>query len=185
MDRLALPVRTTLKPSIMRSPARAIVTFRGRVRTPVLAAVVLPALACVALGHAVAQDAPLPPNAPQVPAAPAPKPPAPAPAAPAPAAGQDQDRVETYREFRRVFDAGDFAGALPVAIVPAIGFDPPLPPEVEAAVRDRPVGVASKLGVYFLMVGFGAGSGYTVMSRISLLIGRFLFLIENWLGIVR
>ena len=44
------------------------------------------------------------------------------------------------------------------------------------------LGVASKLGVYFLMVGFGAGYGYTVMSRISLLIGRFQFLLENWLG---
>jgi len=45
------------------------------------------------------------------------------------------------------------------------------------------LGVASKLGVYFLMVGFGAGYGYTVMSRISLLIGRFQYLLENWLGI--
>jgi len=44
------------------------------------------------------------------------------------------------------------------------------------------LGVASKLGVYFLMIGFGAGYGYTVMSRISLLIGRFQFLLENWLG---
>ena len=45
------------------------------------------------------------------------------------------------------------------------------------------LGVASKLGIYFLMVGFGAGYGYTVMSRISLLIGRFQFLLENWLGL--
>ena len=45
------------------------------------------------------------------------------------------------------------------------------------------LGVASKLGIYFLMIGFGAGYGYTVMSRISLLIGRFQFLLENWLGI--
>jgi hypothetical protein len=44
------------------------------------------------------------------------------------------------------------------------------------------LGVASKLGVYFLMVSFGAGYGYTVMSRISLLIGRFQFLLESWLG---
>jgi hypothetical protein len=44
------------------------------------------------------------------------------------------------------------------------------------------LGVASKLGIYFLMVSFGAGYGYTVMSRISLLIGRCLFLIEDWLG---
>ena len=45
------------------------------------------------------------------------------------------------------------------------------------------LGVASKIGVYFLMVGFGAGYGYTVMSRISLLIGRFQFLLDNVLGL--
>jgi len=45
------------------------------------------------------------------------------------------------------------------------------------------LGVASKLGIYFLMIGFGAGYGYTVMSRISLLIGRFQFLMDNWLGL--
>jgi hypothetical protein len=33
--------------------------------------------------------------------------------------------------------------------------------------------VAARTGVYFLMIGFGAAFGYTVMSRISLLIGRF------------
>ncbi len=44
------------------------------------------------------------------------------------------------------------------------------------------LGVASRVGVWFLMVGFGAGYGYTVMSRISLLIGRFQFLLETWLG---
>jgi len=45
------------------------------------------------------------------------------------------------------------------------------------------LGVASKLGIYFLMVSFGAGYGYTVMSRISLLIGRFQYLLQDWLGL--
>ena len=45
------------------------------------------------------------------------------------------------------------------------------------------LGVASRLGVFFLMVGFGAGYGYTVMSRVSLLIGRLQFLLQDWLGI--
>ncbi len=45
------------------------------------------------------------------------------------------------------------------------------------------LGVASRVGVYFLMVSFGAGYGYTVMSRISLLIGRFQFLLFDWLGL--
>jgi len=44
------------------------------------------------------------------------------------------------------------------------------------------LGVASRLGMYFLMISFGAGYGYTVMSRVSLLIGRFMFLIEDVLG---
>jgi hypothetical protein len=41
----------------------------------------------------------------------------------------------------------------------------------------------SRVGLVFLMVGFGAGYGYTVMSRVSLLIGRFQFLLETWLGV--
>ncbi|HEY3216646.1 MAG TPA: hypothetical protein VGK93_09155 [Candidatus Eisenbacteria bacterium] len=45
------------------------------------------------------------------------------------------------------------------------------------------LGMASKLGILFLMVSFGAGYGYTVMSRISLLIGRLQFLFEDWLGL--
>jgi hypothetical protein len=45
-------------------------------------------------------------------------------------------------------------------------------------------GGAAKIGVYFLMVTFGASFGYTVMSRMSLLIGRLYFLFGNWLGFV-
>jgi hypothetical protein len=45
------------------------------------------------------------------------------------------------------------------------------------------LGSASRVGVFFLMISFGAGYGYTVMSRISLLIGRFQFLLYDWLGL--
>jgi hypothetical protein len=45
------------------------------------------------------------------------------------------------------------------------------------------LGATSRVGVFFLMVSFGAGYGYTVMSRISLLIGRFQFLLFDWLGL--
>ena len=38
--------------------------------------------------------------------------------------------------------------------------------------------VAARTGIYFLMIGFGAAFGYTVMSRMSLLIGRFADLIK-------
>ena len=44
------------------------------------------------------------------------------------------------------------------------------------------LGVVARTGIVFLMVSFGAGYGYTVMSRLSLLIGRFQFLLEDWLG---
>jgi hypothetical protein len=45
----------------------------------------------------------------------------------------------------------------------------------------RVVGGISRVGLFFIMVGFGASFGYTVMARISLLIGRFQFLIYDWL----
>jgi hypothetical protein len=45
------------------------------------------------------------------------------------------------------------------------------------------LGVASKIGIWFLMISFGAGYGYTVMSRVSLLIGRFQFLLDDVLGL--
>ena len=47
------------------------------------------------------------------------------------------------------------------------------------------MGVGSKIGIWILMVTFGAGFGYTVMARISLLVGRFRFLFDDWLGILR
>lgn len=45
-------------------------------------------------------------------------------------------------------------------------------------------GATAKVGIYFLMVSFGAAFGYTVMARISLLIGRLQFLLGDWLGII-
>lgn len=44
-------------------------------------------------------------------------------------------------------------------------------------------GAASRVGIWILMVTFGASFGYTVMARISLLIGRMSFLGE-WLGLI-
>jgi hypothetical protein len=45
-------------------------------------------------------------------------------------------------------------------------------------------GKFSNIGVWFMMIGFGASFGYTVMARLSLLIGRIQFLIIDVLGIV-
>jgi len=44
-------------------------------------------------------------------------------------------------------------------------------------------GAASRVGIWILMVTFGASFGYTVMARIPLLIGRMSFLGE-WLGLI-
>ncbi len=45
----------------------------------------------------------------------------------------------------------------------------------------KAVGAVSKVGLFFLMLGFGAAFGTTVMARVSLLVGRFQFLIEDWI----
>jgi hypothetical protein len=45
-------------------------------------------------------------------------------------------------------------------------------------------GGIAQIGVVVLMIGFGATFGYTVMSRVSLLIGRMQFLLSEWLGLI-
>lgn len=45
-------------------------------------------------------------------------------------------------------------------------------------------GRTARVGTWFLMVFFGATFGYTIMSRLSLLIGRTEFLLGTWLGII-
>ena len=39
----------------------------------------------------------------------------------------------------------------------------------------------ARVGIYFLMVSFGAAFGFTVMGRVALLIGRLNFLILGWI----
>ena len=43
------------------------------------------------------------------------------------------------------------------------------------------LGGAAKIGIWFIMISFGAHFGYTVMARVSLLIGRMQFLFVDWL----
>ncbi|MBD3299132.1 MAG: hypothetical protein GF341_10790 [candidate division Zixibacteria bacterium] len=45
-------------------------------------------------------------------------------------------------------------------------------------------GTSAKVGIWFLMITFGASFGYTVMSRMSLLIGRMDFLFGDWLQLI-
>ncbi len=84
--------------------------------------------------------------------------------------------------LRPLWIAGDPAGSLN-AIVFTTGVMTSLLFFFYSREHKGGLGVASKLGIFFLMVSFGAGYGYTVMSRISLLIGRFQFLLEDWLGL--
>jgi hypothetical protein len=46
------------------------------------------------------------------------------------------------------------------------------------------VGTAARIGIWFLMITFGAGFGYTVMGRIALLSGRLEFLYDDWLWLI-
>jgi hypothetical protein len=46
-------------------------------------------------------------------------------------------------------------------------------------------GGAAKVGIWFLMITFGASFGYTVMSRMSLMLGRLDFLFGQWLGLIK
>jgi len=42
-------------------------------------------------------------------------------------------------------------------------------------------GRVATVGIWFLMISFGAAFGYTVMGRVTLLIGRLNFLVNGWL----
>ena len=46
------------------------------------------------------------------------------------------------------------------------------------------VGATARVGIWFLMITFGASFGLTVMGRITLLSQRFEFLLKDWLGIL-
>ena len=46
------------------------------------------------------------------------------------------------------------------------------------------VGGISKVGIVFLMIGFGSAFGNTVMGRVSLLIQRVDFLLHDWLHLI-
>ncbi|MBN1212657.1 MAG: hypothetical protein JXA92_08780 [candidate division Zixibacteria bacterium] len=45
-------------------------------------------------------------------------------------------------------------------------------------------GYTAKVGIWVIMITFGASFGYTVMSRMSLFIGRIDFLLSDWLGMI-
>ena len=46
------------------------------------------------------------------------------------------------------------------------------------------IGGTAKVGIWFLMITFGAAFGYTVMGRIALLAIRIEFLLDDWLWLI-
>jgi hypothetical protein len=44
--------------------------------------------------------------------------------------------------------------------------------------------VTSRIGIWILMLTFGAGFGFTVMGRVALLVGRMEYLLGTWLGVI-
>ena len=46
------------------------------------------------------------------------------------------------------------------------------------------LGWAARVGIVFIMVSFGASFGYTLMARISLLIGRLYFLLSDLMHVI-
>jgi hypothetical protein len=40
----------------------------------------------------------------------------------------------------------------------------------------------ARIGIFLIMIGFGASFGLTIMGRVALAIGRFIFLFHDWLG---
>ncbi len=46
------------------------------------------------------------------------------------------------------------------------------------------IGGTARIGIWFIMAGFGASFGYTIMARVSLLIGRVQFLLHDWIKLI-
>lgn len=51
--------------------------------------------------------------------------------------------------------------------------------------RKGAFGVGTKIGRIVLMMAFGAAFGNTVMGRVSVTLGRFQYILTDWLGIVK
>ena len=77
---------------------------------------------------------------------------------------------------------GDGFGATLLSIIVIIGVISTLIYFYFSHEHKGALGVTAKVGIWFIMISFGAHFGYTVMGRVSLLIGRVQFLIEDWVG---
>jgi len=89
----------------------------------------------------------------------------------------------TIGGFVAAVDGGDFGAIMGAAIV-VIGTFSGLAYFYFSKEHKGAFGATAKVGIWFLMITFGASFGYTVMSRMSLLIGRIDFLLTDWLKLV-
>ena len=76
---------------------------------------------------------------------------------------------------------GGFGGLI-LAIIIAVGVLSTLIYFYFSKEHSGVMGAAARVGILFIMVSFGAHFGYTVMARVSLLIGRVQFLVDDWVG---
>ena len=76
----------------------------------------------------------------------------------------------------------DFVGIIVGAILMVVGVICTLTYFFFSVEHRGPIKWISKVGIAFLMIGFGSAFGNTVMGRVTLLIQRFDFLIYDWIG---
>ena len=79
----------------------------------------------------------------------------------------------TFRPFLRLTPAGGWTWLQANAVVVLVGVVATLFYFFFSIEHRGAVYGAARVGIYFLMISFGAAFGYTVMARMSLLIGRF------------
>ncbi len=79
----------------------------------------------------------------------------------------------TFRPFLRLTPAGGWTWLQSNAVVVLVGVVATLFYFFFSIEHRGAVYGAARVGIYFLMISFGAAFGYTVMARMSLLIGRF------------
>lgn len=86
----------------------------------------------------------------------------------------------TISPFTQIVNFGDILNA----VVVLVGLATTLIYFYFSKKHEGGFGVLAKVGIYFLMIFFGATFGFTVMARVSLLIGRVSFLLRDWLHIM-
>lgn len=114
--------------------------------------------------------------------------------------------IGTFAGLRLVaYVQADFLGQVRSSILSVFAFDPSSSFRVQQSIENflllagtlvclvyfffsvehkGTVGRLSKMGIWVLMITFGAGFGYTVMGRIALLSIRLEFLFDDWLWLI-